>query len=174
MRLAGGLHRSSSGSHKPSGDSRPRFRDTLGTALDGSRRWRSFWMRHPDAHARRHRRRGSRRDGDWRSLLRHPRLAQALDQPVPHFEIARIGLWTGELSFERLPRRDCSGSVGRECKVALEGFAGLRRMTGKRERRDEVSMRPWIFIRADRDRLPGEIYRLVVLLQGEIGIRFNS
>ena len=40
------------------------------------------------------------------SRLRHSRLAQALDYPLPRFDIAGIGLPGGVLNSERLPPRD--------------------------------------------------------------------
>src|SRR5258708_1293798 len=43
------------------------------------------------------------------SFLRQPRLAHAFDQPVPVFDIARIGVVIDPLSPVRLPRRDRTG-----------------------------------------------------------------
>ncbi len=99
------------------------------------------------------------------------RLAQALDHLVPKIKIARIALWTDGLSNECLPRRDRRESGRSERKIGLERLAGLRQLTGKRERRYELSVRQRI-IRIDRDRLPGGIYRLIVLLQREVRPRF--
>jgi hypothetical protein len=59
-----------------------------------------------------------------RSLLRHPRLAQALDHPLPITEPARIALRIGGLVLVRLPRSDCPQSGRRERKEALERFVG--------------------------------------------------
>ena len=42
------------------------------------------------------------------SRFRHPRLEQASDQPVPHFDIARIGLWAGDPSLLRKPKNSIS------------------------------------------------------------------
>ena len=81
------------------------------------------------------------RSVEQRSLLRHPDLAQALELPVNRFEIARIAVRIGEELIQRLPRRDRLGPVGNRREVILEGFMGLRLVTGQGERRDEIEMR---------------------------------
>src|SRR5271165_2126047 len=75
------------------------------------------------------------------SLLRQPRLAQALDRPVPEFENPRVAVRVGFLSFHRLPRCERPGSGRKERKVALDRVMGLRLSTGPAERRDEHWMR---------------------------------
>ena len=92
------------------------------------------------------------------SLLRHPRLAQALDSPVKKIDDGRIGVRTHALSLGRLPCRNRPEpqSVGRERKETLERFTGLCLMAGQGERRDDASIRKRS-IRNNRDRPAADI-----------------
>jgi hypothetical protein len=101
------------------------------------------------------------------SRFRHPGLAQTLDHSVPIFEQARVAVRIGGLSNVRLPRSDRPLSGRRERKETLERFTGLRVVAAQSERRNKVSMCKRK-VRTDRKRLPGRIYRLIVLLQREI------
>jgi hypothetical protein len=104
MRPAAGLHRPSLASQALRRLAGP-LHVYAGDCFGGKLPLACFRTRHPDARARRRWRQGSRRGGGRGSLLRHPRLAQALHQPVPIFEIARIGALIDILSPPRLPRR---------------------------------------------------------------------
>src|SRR5277367_1873930 len=100
-----------------------------------------------------------------RSLLRHPRLAQAVVHPLAHLA------WNPVLGLEvRLPCRDRLERPGRgQREVALQRLARFRIMTGQGERSHKDRMRPRDVVRIDRDRLAKLFNRLVITLQPEIG-----
>jgi len=105
------------------------------------------------------------------SLLRQPRLAQALDLPIVGVENARIAVRVGELRLVRLPRRDRPESrARRQSEEMLQRFPGLRLITGQSQRRSEGCI--WKRVaRPDCDRPARPVDRMIVLLQPEIRIR---
>ena len=102
--------------------------------------------------------------------LRHPRLAQAVNQTVPIVDDARSAVLIDEPSLQRLPSRDRLGR-DRKGKVTLKRFMRLGLVTTQSKRREEGSMRQCV-VRGGRDRPARPVDRLIVLLQAEMGRRF--
>ena len=79
------------------------------------------------------------------------------DHPVPHFEIARIGVCGRHVRTNAFHAAIVLESGRRERKVTLERSWASASCPVKSKRRDEVSMRERIVIRADCNRLTGQI-----------------
>ena len=105
-----------------------------------------------------------------RSPLRHPRLTQALRQPVPIFDIARISVLIDVLRPRGLPRRHRPRGAVETARYSLERFMGLQFLARQGKRHDEILIRR-ILVRTDLDRTAGPFDRLIILFQCEMGAR---